>query len=315
MSNLPQIPEDVRENLLEKLKALEIEKAKSINKRYLALFLIIVLIGLISLFSSVFIIPIIAFLFFTIIRLLMSFTFVKRRFKNEVINEILQYLLPTVKYSPYSKLTASNLRGSRILGMNVEKIRGDDLFQGTRGKTSFKFSEIKFSGVHKNVSSEFSFNKFHGVLIKCKCEIPIEKSLRIFSINSKGSMKHDNMQPINLEEGAYYKKFKAFGFDNVHYGAIINSRFLERLWSIKEMFGGDLYVSIFPKSAHVFVEINHDFFEPNLKEKLSMNQVNRIYKEIIMCLMVVDVIDEVNIASKKATKSGTKKVPENLKYR
>lgn len=300
MNNTPQIPVNVRENLLKKLKELQQEKVQRITKKivivFIQSFLLIIVGGLLFVLGEFhgFIIGLSLYFIFVIFDGFGTIRRLKLKFKVEIIGNVLKHLVPSMSYHPYSKLTESNIRGSRILGIAVSKLKGDDLFKGVRGNTTFKFSEVKFSGILKGEDLGYS-GKFHGVLVKCKCEIPIRKSARIFSVNSKGKMTHHNMIEVDFSDFGFENKLKGYGFKEQQYSAVFNEKFLGRIWDVKQLFGGDIYVSVFPKSAHIFVEIEKDYFEPSLKEKISMNQVERIYQEIVQCLMIVDIIDEINI--------------------
>ncbi len=172
------------------------------------------------------------------------------------------------------------------------KARGEDLFKGTRGKTAFKFSEIRASSY--KVSNNELDKTFKGVLVKCKLNIPIKKSIRIYS-------KSIIVEPVGTKKmlllGKYSNHFNVFGYENEQCAAILNDKILSQLAEIETLFQAKVFISFFPKSAHIAISTNHNYFEPNLKKEINIEQVERIYNEIIKCIMVVDIIDGLNFSN------------------
>lgn len=297
--HLPQLAGNTREELLDRLKkAQETAEARK-EKNYTAigvfLFFLICLISFSfnqtewvkeSLVRFVTISLVLTFLIY------LAFWRKKsgpiRQFKNEVIKIIIKHLIPEITYQPSDNLSASNLRGARLFKYKSEKARGEDLFTGKRGNTSFRFSEIK-----TKLDDQYTFK---GILIKCFGDFPIKKSIRIYSRDAKHIYSSKNMSMIDLSKSYphFNKAFKVIGYSEENYINIINDRVLSQLQDIKQAFNGPIYISLFPKSAHIAIETPHNYFEPNLKKELNLDQVTRIYNQIIQCLLAVDIIDEIS---------------------
>lgn len=309
-SSLPGLPVDVREEMLTKLSEIRFARRKAVASILAVWFLLFLVIALFVMSfwesdsvneqsSKTGIIILIVIL--GIILSSWQTMNIRRLFKEKAITNILTHLLPDVKYNYYRKLTPSNVRGTRLFKKKAEQTVGEDFFKGSRGETEFKFSELtaKFKTIITVGNSYGSKDKLHkklfkGLLIICRIDLPLNKSVRIYSKGCKNVSKNARMERVFTEHEEFNSKFEMFGYlgeDLVH---VIHSRFLERLIDIQSVFKGDIYISLFPKSANVAIQTNANFFDPKLRKKIDMKQVERIYQEIVNCLMVVDVIDELN---------------------
>lgn len=227
-------------------------------------------------------------------------------FKEKVISTILNHLLPEIQHTYYQKLTPSNVRGTRLFKRKANRTSGEDFFKGTRGLTEFKLSELKakfktvipIGGIFR--PDRLNVKLFKGVLIMCRLETPLNKSVRIYSKGVRGISVPKNMERKPITHKEFDKFFKIYSYPEEDILSVTHNHFLERLISIKEAFNSDIYISIFPKSANVAIRTNTNFFDPQLNKKIDLKQVERIYQEIINCLMVVDVIDELNINKEDA---------------
>lgn len=70
--------------------------------------------------------------------------------------------------------------------------------------------------------------------------------------------------------------------------------FTKGLLNIENTFGNQIYLSLRNNVAYIGVHKNKDFFEPNFLKEITIETCFKIYNELINCLMVVDIIDELN---------------------
>lgn len=299
MNHLPGFSRDIKDELYNEL--LEVVKERDKKNKALALILsgyvvcfLVYIIGLTSL--GFFIKGLIPYSLFVLPLFIHMGGFrINHLFKTRVISKVLDHLLPGIKYKPTDQLTASNLRGAKLFNFKPNTIKGEDLFEGKRGETTFRFSEIKTDVV--------ALGRFKGILIKCKCDIAIDKSLRIYSKRAHSKNQEGNMIPLAIDELENAKYYDAIGYLGTNYDAILNDEVLSLLTDIKNVFDdGLLYVSFFPKSVHLAIKTAKDYFEPNLRGKITIEQVESIYSEIVNCLLVVDIIEEISQRTKRIKK-------------
>lgn len=306
-NHLPQLASNIREELLDKLAKIQNQLKKAREGNNLARFIFVFYFISIGVYiysdsDSIKESPV-SFVLLSLFIFLVLYLFLwngKRRhilgFKNEIIKAIVTHLIPEITYHPSDNLSASNLRGAKLFRYKSQNAIGEDLFIGKRGNTSFRFSEIK-----SQLEQEYQFK---GILIKCFCDLPIEKSIRIYSKDAKHIYSSKNMQLIDLSKPhpLLSEQFKVIGYPEEDYINILNNKVLSQSLDIKETFQSPVYVSLFPKSAHIAIETEYNYFEPDLNKAIDIEQVNRIYNEIIQCLLAVDIIDEISTGANSEKK-------------
>lgn len=242
------------------------------------------------------------------------------RFKNENIKILLEYLLPNISYISNNYHSETAFNNAKLFFKPASKIKGEDFFVGERGSTKFQISEIKteYRSIIKTsrrnlLPNEIYDNRielplFRGVFITCEIRLNIEKPIRIYTKNSSNYYVDKELKEVKTSNENFNNNFNVLSYLEKDASKILQHNFLEQLLYIKEVFTTNIYISIFPTSVNFAIDTTTNFFDPQLNKKIDLNQVERIYQEIINCLMIVDVIDELNNNNKRGIANNVKKI-------
>lgn len=265
----------------------------------------ILIAGLIYVKSSlgVGLIFIILFLIVCIAVYFMTLKSFAKDFKKKFFKEVLLETIPDINYitgtsmAPYLINKAGFFENYNFLDAysRIDAIKVDDQFKGTRGKTEFSLSEVV---TYKSISEQSSTKMFVGLFIECTLKNKI-KPLVITNKNARYKiikMSKYGLKKIYIKDEENFNskydilRYKQSPIDKFPFG----EKFLKGLDEIERVFGDQIYISLRQNKAYVAIEKSKDFFEPNFLQPISLKTVLKIYGELIYCLMVVDIIDELN---------------------
>jgi hypothetical protein len=316
LKNTPSFPIDAKEELIDKLEILDKEKSRKLTKMFYYGILIafsgpIVALFVLKVNSLEAYIPVvtifggISLVIYIISRVYKSN--VIKRFKTEAIANLLRYLLPNVQYHPQNAHIISDFNRMKLFKKGASKLTGEDYFEGVRGGVKFKISEVK-----TNYRSNLRYSKsillpkevydnrvhlplFNGLVIICEKINNIKKPIKIYSKECSNYFFDKELKKIETQNENFNNKYDLYSYLKKDLANTINDDFLNQLLHIKEVFNAEVNLSILPNSVNVAIKTSTNFFDPQVGKKIDLKQVERIYQEIVNCLMVVDIIDELNV--------------------
>ncbi len=107
------------------------------------------------------------------------------------------------------------------------------------------------------------------------------------------------MSKYKTHNDRFDRKFTLHVYNDEDAKKIINSSFIQDVVLVQEIFKRPVYVSFVNENINIGIETYEQFFDPSLNNEIGLEQVERVYAEIVNCLMVVDIIDEFNQGGKR----------------
>lgn len=212
---------------------------------------------------------------------------------KDLSRKYINYLIPEIGSKSYIYDYQKKIESSRTLNIKYDRYKSEDYFEGKRGTVKFEMFEFK---AYKNDEDDWINTddlKLHGFIIKGKANFPISKSLRIYPKKSTHKVKTGTLKIIEVKSSEYKNEFNLLGFTTENYDNILTDKLFKQIKDLQSILGKEIFISIFPKSVNIMIDIDKDYFEPNLKEKISMTQLNRVYNQFINFLLAIDIMEEI----------------------
>lgn len=222
---------------------------------------------------------------------------VKNKFKDQVLYPAIKSNYKDLTHQSKNYLSRDLFHHSRLFKTYADRYNGEDLFQGVRGKTAYKFSEIhaeerytttdskgrtqtKYRTIFKGLFLMADFNKHFNGLTRV-----VEGGDGFFEKLFAGKSK------VSLENPTFEKIFNTYSNDQVEARYILTPKMMEQILLIKEKWNSSVALSF--RDNHVFIAITsyNNLFEPNMKQTFDLAHVDRIFEEIDSCLELIDILD------------------------
>lgn len=306
---LPSFPVDQEEKIKRLLNEFEPERKKQNNWANLVFFLFLVAgIALLFLFLSSGGDNVIGGVIFLLVLAMLGVAVAAemkkqfaKKFKRKFFDEIILKILPEIKYLQKSSLATHLIKDGQLFeakGIFVNKINNvssDDQFYGTRGETRFSFSEVEAT----SGSGDDKVTIFKGLFFKCELDFKV-KNIKIYGKKTPAKitrLNRYNLKKVSLNGmDQFNEKFQLLT-ENPEDIDQLNRNFIKSLVNLEKLFGETIYISLKEGFVYMAIGTKEDYFDPNVTHQINMNQVQKIYHQIINCLMVVDIIDELNHGS------------------
>ncbi len=289
-------------------------RRKRIIKRFLVTFFAFVAVSVImSLFSFYIGIAIAFALSLLVFGLWVYDRHFYKDFKHQVINRIVYFISPDLKYDPKGFINISEFTASRIFLTNIDRYKGDDLVYGKIDKTEMRFSEIKaaykttttdnkgrtntsWHTIFKGLFFAADFNKdFTG------STVVIPNSFgRGFGFLKKIMGANRREKLVKLEDVNFTKNFNVYGDDQIQARYILSTTLIERIMDFRKKHGSQIYLSFVDSHMYLAIPYRKDLFEPSYFKSLVNFKVVRSYFDVLQ--LATGIVDDMNLNRRIWTK-------------
>jgi len=223
-------------------------------------------------------------------------------FKHQVINRIVYFISPDLKYDPKSFVNVAEFTASRIFLTNIDRYNGDDMVQGLIDKTEMRFSELKaeykvtttdgkgrrqttWHTIFKGLFFVADFNKdFQGSTVVVPNSFG--KGLG-FLKKLMGANRREKL--VKLEDVNFTKDFNVYGDDQVQARYILSTTLMERIVNFKRKHKKNIYLSFVDSKMYLAVPYRKDLFEPSyLKSLVNFKVVSSYFEDLQLATGIVD---------------------------
>lgn len=243
-------------------------------------------------FSILVVFGILVFISSTIMALVSFFRLksLKKEFKTKLLKKIVEEF-DGMKYSVEKRMSKKMLDQSLMFKDNITNIKGEDRFHGNRGITHFGFSQLNLYTVFPNEEEESCF--FSGLFFVLTSKVPFKDSVLINNYYKKRVYYNDALSHKLNDKTILYSYTKNITDSET----IKNYDLLKKLASGVEAFNNS-QISIHINNNRLYLLVNsfREYFEVNVRKKITAEKVDKIFNEIIQCLLLIDTIDEINRA-------------------
>jgi len=222
----------------------------------------------------------------------------KAGFKMNIIQKLINEDASLgITYYPDQSISVAEFEASKIFNSYVDRYHGEDLFEGKRDKTVFKFSEIKAEEKHETTDSEghrqTSYSTiFEGVMFIAE----FHKNLKGITRVKEGSdgffeKLFAGKSKVSLENINFEKIYNTYSTDQVEARYILTPDMMERMLKLKEKFNAKVEFSFLHNLVFIAIHSNKDQFELDRKKPVDHAQIKRIFAEIDSFIEIIDMLN------------------------
>jgi hypothetical protein len=239
------------------------------------------------------------------------------QFKLRVIKKIVQFVDPSLEYSPKGYISAARFNSSRIFNKYPDRMRGDDLVQGRIGNTEVEFSEVhaerktettdrhgrrrrRYHTIFKGLFFVADFNKkFYG-----KTVVLPDTAERMFggfgTLLQKISRPRDEF--IKMDDPEFEKHFVVYADDQIEARYVLSTSLMKRIVDFRTKTGKRVYLSFVGSEVFVAVPYKKPLFEPKVFSKITgFAGVKGYFEDLQLATGIVEDLDlNTRIWSKRA---------------
>ncbi len=219
-------------------------------------------------------------------------------FKQQVLIPSIKEAYPGVTYAQKASITRDEFVHSQIYSASsVDRFKGEDLFTGKHGDTTFKFSEVHVEERRTRTDSKgrtqtYYVTIFKGIFMIADFNKEIQSHTRVMQASDGFFEKlFAGKTKVSLEDPVFEKMFNTYSKDQVEARYILTPAMMERMIELQKTWGGKTHYSF--KGHYMFVAIanSYNHFEPEMKQEVGLDQIKRIFNEIDNCLSIIDTLD------------------------
>lgn len=228
----------------------------------------------------------------------------KTQYKDTVIRKIISFISPELVYSSHQFISNTKYSNSRIFLQQVDIYNGEDLVQGTIGKTAVEFCELHtkdrrtdskgrthYVTIFRGIFFIADFNKnFMG-----QTYVLSDFGERFMGFFGKIFQNMNMMRPdvIRLENPDFEKYFAVYGTDPVEARYILSPSFMERLVNYRNKMQTNLQLSFINSQVYLAMPMKKNLFEPSLRKTVKrFEDIEEYYKQVCFC---TEIVDELNL--------------------
>ncbi len=220
----------------------------------------------------------------------------KDRFKPRVMNLILQYIDPELRYYNKDFIPADTFQRSGFFGFRPAVYEGEDYIRGQVGEVTYELCELDLkhpSPIRNRVERIFRGIFFHANMpwtFKGKMVLIPKENWQFNTRTIKyATAMGGNPVALSPELDRY---FKAYAQDNLPVQELLSSSLVQTILNIRETKGKKVYMSFVDGHLYIAIEEPKDLLEPELfRSNTNFEVVSNFYEELLMLNNLVRELD------------------------
>jgi len=223
-------------------------------------------------------------------------------FKDEVIQKIVSFLEPTLKYNKNGYIYKEEFIWSNLFQKKIDRYSGNDLVEGKIEETNIKFSDIKaeYKTTSKNKTTWHTI--FRGQFFMADLNKEFNDRMVVLPDSAEKllggigrflqSHNPDRDKLIKLDNPEFEKEFVVYANDEITSRYILTHSMMQRILNFKKKSKKEIYLSF--RNSKIFVAVSSkDMLEPNPFKPL--NDFNTIKEYYESFKIVVDIVNELKL--------------------
>ncbi|MDP8263973.1 MAG: DUF3137 domain-containing protein [Candidatus Aceula lacicola] len=223
-------------------------------------------------------------------------------FKDVVINPLVGFMDDSLIYQKSGFISESEFKSSQIFTHAINEYRGDDLIQGTIGKTKIKFSELcakyvthgKNRHEHTVFKGLFFIADFNKDFCKKTFVLP-DRAEKMFGGFGTMLQKMNVSRPalVKLEDPEFEKLFAVYSDDPVESRYILSTSLIQRIVSFKKKSKREVYLSFIKSNVYIAIWYNRNLFEPRVfRTMLDFAPIQEYFEDL---QLTIEIVDDLNL--------------------
>ena len=226
----------------------------------------------------------------------------KKEYKQKVMRPIVHFIDDSLNYQPTSFISKSQFSESKIFTQRIDRYKGDDLIEGTIGKTDIRFSEVHaeyyttdkdgkrhYHTIFKGIFLIADFHKdFSG-----ETYVLVDTAEKLFGKLGKVFQKANFIRPklVKMEDPVFEKAFVVYGSDQIESRYILTPAMMERMMNLKKK-SDRVQFSFKNSQVYIALPVKKNLFEaPLFKSMLNFDVIQEYYEYLLLAIGVVEDLD------------------------
>jgi len=223
----------------------------------------------------------------------------KSKFKGNVIDKIVNFIDPNLKYSKSAYVSEGAFTSSEIFKRKPDRYRGDDFVEGELGATKIEFSEIHaqyrtrdskgrshWHTIFKGLFFVADFNKnFSG-----KTVVLPDVAEKLFGHigTLMQSWNAARAEVIKLEDPEFEKLFAVYGDNQIEARYILSTSLMQRIVEFKKKTKREIYLSFVGSKIFIAVSYRKNLFEPRVfRTLLDFTPIQEYFEDLQLAVGIV----------------------------
>ncbi|MBN1986965.1 MAG: DUF3137 domain-containing protein [Prolixibacteraceae bacterium] len=237
----------------------------------------------------------------------------RRRYKAEVVSEVVRAIDPEWNYAPDSHIAQYEYHSSDLFRQHYDRYQGDDLISGTIDKTDFRCSELhteykevthdkdgkrqeRWVTIFKGLFFHADFNKE----IRAQTYIQPDTSERLLGKFGQKLQFSTKGKLVKLENPEFEKIFAVFSTDQTEARYILTPAIMEALVNIYKHYKRRMHLSFIGSRVYVAMCFSKNLFEPKIfRSGVKFEDVEFMYN---LFMVNATIIHELNLNTRIWTK-------------
>lgn len=211
-----------------------------------------------------------------------NFSTLKKSFKNTVLKQMFNDIIPGIQYSPETGLSPDIVYSTDFL-KRADRYHSEDFLKGELDGVEFISSDVKLEERHvqhtKNGTRVYYVAYFIGRVFRFTFNKNFVGSLQVLEA---GSPRSRGYEKVKLESIDFNKKFKTFATEEITAFYILTPDIMEAIHKLERRHPGRIGLSF--HGEHLFVAINNnkDTFEVQMFRKIDEMMVKEFEQDLLV---------------------------------
>ena len=208
---------------------------------------------------------------------------IKKNFKNTVLKDLFQTLIPDIQYLPEKGISPTEAYASEFL-KTADRFHSEDYISGTIGDVNFVSSDLKLEERHvqhtKNGTRVYYVTYFLGRIFRFDFNKVFTGNLQVLEAGSPYSRR--KFSKVKLESIDFNKKFRIFAEEDITAFYILTPDIMEAIFNLEKRNPGRLSMSFLGDHLYVAMNNNRDTFELHLFRKLDESVIEEFKQDLLV---------------------------------
>ncbi|MFT5387635.1 MAG: hypothetical protein ACI9E5_000766 [Candidatus Omnitrophota bacterium] len=223
-----------------------------------------------------------------------------KAFKGQVIERIVHFIDPALKYSRESYIPHNEFKTSKLFLQHADKYKGDDRVTGRVGVTSLDFSELHAQYVTRDSKGRRSYHTFFKGLFfvgdfnkhfKGQTFVLPDSAEKMFGGIGKWMQGKNMSRPalVKLEDPDFEKLFVVYGTDQIESRYVLSTSMMRRMTEFKRKTGRKVWFSFINNKIYMAIYYRKNLFEPRIfKTLLDFKPIEEYFEDLSFAIGIVE---------------------------
>ncbi len=222
-----------------------------------------------------------------------QFSKLSKRFKVEVITQLMEDFVENGRFDPHGGLSQSDVYSSEFI-KRADRFHTEDYLSGTMEGVNFVSSDVKLEERHvrhtKNGTETYYETYYLGRLFIFDFNKPFDGYLQV--LEGARPTRNRGYKKVKLESVQFNKKFKTYSTSEHSAFYVLTPHFMEALMELEQKNRGKIYFSFIDNRLYIGINNFINTFELKMFRKLDDKVFDEFKRELFI---IKEVIQELKL--------------------